>query len=140
MTRTFSAKLPVRIVKALSNSRFVSEHLCLLALSIVSSGASPISRESPASSFVNKPIPFNRTISESFHISLCTLKKEVRKWKLEFVTKNKFYKIEKNEFEGSVLECVAKYTIIVNPCLHRCPNLKCSAKVQVRGAGPDVDG
>ena len=56
------------------------------------------------------------------------------------MTKNKFYKIEKNEFEGSVLECVVKYTIIVNPCLRRCPNLKCSAKVQVRGAGPDVDG
>ena len=56
------------------------------------------------------------------------------------MTKNKFYKIKKNEFEGSVLECVVKYTIIVNPFLRRCPNLKCSAKVQVRGGGPDVAG
>ena len=59
-------------------------------------------------------------ISESFHISLCTLKKEIKKWKLELVTQNEFYKTvvesfititstEKNEFEGSVLECVIKF-------------------------------
>ena len=71
--------------------------------------------------------------------------------KLEFVTKNEFYKTvvkkivtitstEKNEFEGSVLECVIKFANIVNPCLRRCPTLQCSAKVQVRGGGRDVDG
>ena len=71
--------------------------------------------------------------------------------KLEFVTKNKFYETvvksivtitstEENEFEGSVLECAVKFTIIVNPCLRRCPLLKCSAKVQVCGGGPDVAG
>ena len=60
------------------------------------------------------------------------------------MTKNKFYKTvvtrivtitstEKNEFEGSVLECAVKFTIIVNPCLHRCLTLKYSAKVQVCG-------
>ena len=67
------------------------------------------------------------------------------------MTKNKFYKTvvkkivtitstEKNEFEGSVLECVIKFTNIVNPCLRRCPTLECSAKVQVCSGGPDVDG
>ena len=56
------------------------------------------------------------------------------------MTKNKFYKIEKNEFEGSVLECVINFTNIVNPCLRRYPILEYSAKVQVRGGGRDVDG
>ena len=61
------------------------------------------------------------------------------------MTKNEFYKTvvkwtltitstveDKNEFEGSVVESVIKFTIIVNPCLRRCPTLECSAKVQVR--------
>ena len=67
------------------------------------------------------------------------------------MTKNEFYKTvvesivtitstEKNEFEGSVLECVIKFANIVNPCLRRCPILECSAKVQVCGGGRDVDG
>ena len=67
------------------------------------------------------------------------------------MTKNEFYKTvvesvvtitstEKNEFEGSVLECVIKFANIVNPYLRRCPTLQCSAKVQVRGGGRDVDG
>ena len=67
------------------------------------------------------------------------------------MTKNEFYKTvvesivtitntEKNEFEGLVLECAITFTNIVNPCLRRCPILECSAKVQVRGGGRDVDG
>ena len=62
------------------------------------------------------------------HISLCTLKKEIKKIKLEFVTKDKFDETgvkrivtitnaEENEFEGSVLECAAKFTIIVKKSL-----------------------
>ena len=62
------------------------------------------------------------------------------------MTKDEFYKTvvesiviitstEKNEFEGSVLECAIKFTNIVNPCLRRCPTLECSAKVQVRSGG-----
>ena len=67
------------------------------------------------------------------------------------MTKNEFYKTvvesivtitstEKNEFQGSVLECVIKFTNIVNPCLRRCSTLECIAKVQVRSGGRDVDG
>ena len=63
--------------------------------------------------------------------------------KLEFVTKNKFYKTvvkiivtitstEENEFEGSVLERAVKSTIIVNPCLRRCSNFE----VQRQGTSP----
>ena len=51
---------------------------------------------------------------------LCTLKNEIKKWKLESVTKNEFYttvvesvvtitSTEKNEFEGLVLEWVIKF-------------------------------
>ena len=71
--------------------------------------------------------------------------------KLELMTKNEFSKpvvkriatitsTVENEFEGSVLECAIKFSIIVNPCLRRCLILRCSAKVQVCGGGPDVDG
>ena len=71
--------------------------------------------------------------------------------KLELVTKYEFSKTVvqrivtatntvENKFEGSVLECTIKFPIIVNPRLRRCLILRCSAKVQVRGAGPDVDG
>ena len=77
--------------------------------------------------------------------------------KLEFVTKNEFYKTVvkrivtitstvENEFEESVLECAAKSTIIVkqeeNPS-YAATNSEVQRQVrarQVRGGGPDVDG
>ena len=80
------------------------------------------------------------------HISLCTLKKEIKKKKLEIVpvfneedkTWNKsdetevkrFVTItstEEDEFAGSVTECAAQFTSVVNlkPWLSRCPS--CSA-------------
>ena len=69
------------------------------------------------------------------HISLCTLKKEIKKIKLESVTKDKFDETvmkrivtitstEENEFVGPVSECAAQFTIAVNrkPWLSCCPS------------------
>ena len=74
----------------------------------------------------------------SLHISLCTLKEEIKKIKLEFVTKDKsnetvvsrivaITSAEEDEFTRPVLEYAAKFTIVVNrkPWLSRCPS--CSA-------------
>ena len=85
------------------------------------------------------------------HISLCTLKKEIKKIKLEFVTKDKFDETgvkrivtitnaEENEFEGSVLECAAKFTIIVKK-IPGCAaaELQCSSQVPVRRVRGDAD-
>ena len=80
------------------------------------------------------------------HISLCTLKKEIKKKKLEIVpvfneedkTRNKsdetvvkrlvtITSSEEDEFVGSVPECAAQFTSVVNrkPWLSHCPS--CSA-------------
>ena len=69
------------------------------------------------------------------HISLCTLKKEIKKIKLESVTKDKFDETvvsrtvaitsaEENEFMRPVLEYAAQFTSVVNrkPWLSRCPH------------------
>ena len=72
------------------------------------------------------------------HISLCTLKKEIKKIKLEFVTEDKsnetvvsrtlaITSAGEDEFTRPVLEYAAKFTTVVNrkPWLSCCPS--CSA-------------
>ena len=81
------------------------------------------------------------------HISLCTLKKEIKKIKLESVTKDKFDETvvkrivtitstEEDEFVGPVSECAAQFTVVVNrkPWLSCCPS--CSAAPGTSSTSP----